>query len=207
MTSRRRTVPAARPFRRARGFLMAYLLFALALAGVVTVGLSQMRNTDVQAQLVTANVERLMSAISTIRGQVIVCAATYPVGGSVTVPTVGTLVTEFPVLAESGGALVTGSGDASAMQCPGAPSGMRSMWSGRDGIFFPPPVTGFQPWQYTVTASGSPLRITSITLSLTNAGGSDGMATLRRVLQRSPGGTVSLNESTGVLTVELLAAP
>ena len=67
---------------RAGGFILAYLMFALALAGIVTVGLSQIRSRDLQAEVLAANVERIATAITTIRGQVIMCAATWPVGVS-----------------------------------------------------------------------------------------------------------------------------
>ena len=202
--NRRRSTRTA--LAHSRGFVLAYLLFTLALAAIVTVGLSQIRSTDVQAQQVSLSVNRLVRSVEIIRGQVIHCAVAYPAGASVTVPTVGTITTQYPVLPDGATGYKTGTGDASTMQCPGAPDGQNHLWSGRDTVFYPEPGSGFDPWQYTIVVSGPPLTVTEIKLTLANASGGTGLAAMRRIVQRFPGGTVSLNEAAGVLTVELLTA-
>lgn len=188
-----------------RGFVLAYLMFALALVGVVTVGLSQMRSIDIQSQQVAANVDRISSGINTIRGQVAVCVAGFATGGDVVVDgaAAGTTVrTEWPARLVDGN-LSTAAGPAADMQCPGAPADTRAMWTGRDGVFLPNPGAAFGPWQYVLVTGGTPLRVTAVTVTIANASGGSGLATLRRVVQRFPGGAVTLNEGTGILTVRL----
>lgn len=200
---------------RAGGFILAYLMFALALAGIVTVGLSQIRSRDLQAEVLAANVERIATAITTIRGQVIMCAATWPVGATVNVDSGGTVMTEFPVLSlnqDGTGGLVTRiDGLASDMQCPGRPSGVtKSVWQGNDGIFFPPAVPGFGDWRYSVVTSGG--RVTQIYITLSSTSGERGNAALRRVKQRllersgSLATTVTLEASDSRIKVVLMDA-
>lgn len=204
---------APRSRSRAGGFILAYLMFALALAGIVTVGLSQIRSRDLQAEVLAANVERISTAITTIRGQVIMCAATWPVGGTVTLLDGTTLMTEFPVLSVDGagtGLLAKEDGLASDMQCPGRPSAVKSVWQGSDGVFFPPAVPGFDDWRYSVVTSGG--RVTQIYITLSSTSGERGNAALRRVKQRllersgSLGNTVTLENSDSTLKVVLMDA-
>lgn len=198
---------------RRRGFILAYLMFALALAGIVTVGLSQIRSRDVQAEVLAANVERILSTITLIRGQLILCAATYPVGAVVPVEGGGTVTTEFPVLsgANASGMEARVGGLASDMQCPGRPASMpRNVWSGNDGVFFPPLPPGFAPWTYSVETGGNPLRVERITVALNSTSGEAGRSVLRRVrlrlLERGGqiGSTVQLSANEDTLTVVLL---
>lgn len=208
-----RRVPDSRS--KADGFILGYLMFALALAGIVSVGLAQMRSRDVQAEVMAANVERIATAITTIRGQVIMCAATWPVGATVEVVGGGTVTTEFPVLSlnqDGTGGLVTRlDGLASDMQCPGRPSGVtKSVWQGSDGLFFPPAVQGFGDWRYSVVTSGG--RVTQIYITLSSTSGERGDAALRRVKQRllersgSLASTVSLEASDSRIKVVLMDA-
>jgi hypothetical protein len=191
---------------RLRGFILAYLMFALALAAISAMGVAQIRSRNVQAEAVAANVGRTLDAITAIRGQMQYCATAYPSGASVQVdggPT-DTVTTEYPVLPGSApGTLRTGDGLASDMQCPGRPEGLRSLWTGSDGVFFPPEIPGLGPWSYKVSASGSPLRVTRITISLTNTDGEPGRSMLRRVQLRAAG-VVELTDGGDTLTVVLL---
>jgi hypothetical protein len=205
---------------RPRGFILAYLMFALAIAGVVTVGLAQIRSRDVQAEVLTANVDRIVAAVTVIRGQLILCAATYPVGAVVPVvandgTVIGTVTTEFPVLAgpNPGDLRARVNGLASDMNCPGRPAGTsRNVWAGNDGVFFPPGAPGFGPWSYSVhtDTGGASLRVTRIEISLSSTSGEAGRAVLRRVRLRllerggNLGSTVQLTNNDDTLTVVLL---
>jgi hypothetical protein len=200
---------------RARGFILAYLMFALVLAGIVTVGLSQIRSRDVQAEMLATNVERIATAITTIRGQVILCAATYAVGATVNVLGGGTVTTEFPVLSADGngtGLLAKENGLVSDMQCPGRPGVNKSVWRGSDGVFFPPAVPGFGDWVYSVVSDTATGRVTQIYITLSSTSGERGNAVLRRVKQRmlersgSLGTTVTLENSDGTIKVVLMSA-
>lgn len=209
-----RRVAFAGGLRRPHGFILAYLMFALAIAGVVTVGLAQIRSRDVQAEALTANVDRIVAAVTLIRGQLILCAATYPVGAVVSVEnSTQTVTTEFPVLSGPGpGELQARVGGlASDMNCPGRPAGTsRNVWTGNDGVFFPPGAPGFAPWSYSVYTGGTPLRVTKIEISLTSTSGEAGRAVLRRarlrLLERGGnlGSTVQLTNNDDTLTVVLL---
>jgi hypothetical protein len=208
-----RRVAFAGGLRRPHGFILAYLMFALAIAGVVTVGLAQIRSRDVQAEVLTANVDRIVAAVTLIRGQLILCAATYPVGAVVSVEnSLQTVTTEFPVLSgPNPGALQARLGGlASDMNCPGRPGTSRNVWTGNDGVFFPPGAPGFAPWSYSVHTGGLPLRVTKIEISLTSTSGEAGRAALRRVYLRllerggTLGSTVQLTNNDDKLTVVLL---
>ena len=127
----------------------------------------------------------------------------------------GTVTTEFPVLSGSApGTLEARTGGlASDMQCPGRPASVpRNVWTGNDGVFFPPGAPGFAPWEYSVQTGGSPLRVERITISLTSTSGEVGRSALRRVRLRllerggTLGSTVSLSASEDTLTVVLMDA-
>lgn len=195
-----------RPYRAVRGFVVAYLLFALSLAGLVTVAISQLRNDDVQARKAAASVEGLVKAISIIEVKVKDgCRSEFVTGGTVTLDDGTTVNTNWPVFGTNG-VYTTGSGNAADVVCPGTSVEVESLWSGRDGVFFPAHnPSDFQPWQYVIQGSNGAL--TRIELTLTNNSGAQGLAVMRRVAQRILNGTVTLDEGQQKLKVLISENP
>lgn len=124
-------MPRAEP--RRSGFILAYVLFALALLSIVIAGASQMAGNTATQKQIDADVERIVAGARLIRMQLLLCAAIYPLGANVTLAGgTGSIRTSYPVVSMSG-VLQTGNGDASGLVCPGAPAGSQGLWSGSLG--------------------------------------------------------------------------
>lgn len=186
-----------------RGFILAYVMYALALLSVVTMATALMRNANDLSGQTAEQVEQVDSAIDTLTMAVLLCATEAPVG-----TTVGNVTTAFPLLPGAAPApFATGTGNADTLLCPGhADASRRPMWTGRDGLFFPRPPVGFAPWQYAIAIGCVPERVTAVRVLLQGAGASTAPAVLRRVAARAPDQR-AFDADTNTLTVTLASDP
>lgn len=184
-----------------RGFVLAYVLFSLALLSLVTVGVSRLRSANDQSEVIAQDVSRIDHDIDLLTLAVSVCATEAPLGA-----TVDSVNTAYPVLPDPSapGALAFGAADATEMRCPGLPVAAQPMWTGRDGVFYPTPPPGFGPWRYSIVKDCG--RVESIAYTI-EAQTPAALAALRRVVLRRPAGQRILDSETGILTVQVLTDP
>ena len=183
------------------GFILAYVMFSLAVLSIVVTGLSYLAYSGVIERQIASDVDRIVAGARLVRMQVLLCAATYPKGASVTLSGgTGSVSTSYPVLSGQGGALRTGSGDAAGLMCPGAPAAAQGLWSsnlGASGAFYPQPPAGFGNWNYAIGDDG-------LTVDLTinqTVGGASAAALRRAALQLAS--AASYSESSGTLSMPL----
>lgn len=189
--------------RRARGFILAYVMYSLALLSVVTVAVSLMRSAnDLSAESAT-QVESVDRAVDTLTLAVLMCATEAPVGAAV-----AGVATAYPLLPGAGAApFAFGTGDAADLLCPGFDDPtLRPLWSGRDGLFLPQVPPGFGPWRYAIAPCPAAPQVATVQVSLAGAGAATATAVLTRVAQRSPAQR-AFDPATGTLTVTLVNAP
>ena len=137
--------------RRARGFVLAYVLFAIALISLSIAALSR-ANTASDAGRKQAEVrDDLVQQAELIRAKLIACSLNYPAGDN----GLGFRLA-FPARPTSG--------EVPDLQCPGAPIGQTSLWLGNDGIYAPKRLVGLSTWQYAHDATSMRISI-SITSS------------------------------------------
>ena len=119
--------------RRSRGFIMGYLMAALIILGIVTAGLSRMRDEQASAEWVDRAQSTLRTNIQVIRTQVLLCAVTNSSDQA-------GLVAAMPTSAS------TTDGDTlEDVQCPGT---NQLLFDGTNTVFLPRPPVGFTPWRY-----------------------------------------------------------
>ena len=130
------------PRRRSRGFILGYILMALILLGVVTVGLSRLRDEQTDAEQVERARQTLSDNLGAIRSQVMLCAAAN------STDTAG-LVAAMPLSAdaEDGDLLVD-------VACPALGGDGVKLFDGTNAVFVPDPPPGFEPWRYVNQLSG-----------------------------------------------------
>jgi|LakMenEpi03Aug12_release.lakeMendotaPanAssembly.Ray.scaffolds.fasta_scaffold313044_2 hypothetical protein len=122
--------------RRSRGFILGYILMALILLGVVTAGLSRLRDEQAGAEQVERARQTLSDNLGAIRSQVMLCAAANSTNAA-------GLVAAMPLSAdtEDGDLLVD-------VACPAFGGDGVKLFDGSSAVFVPQPPPGFEPWRY-----------------------------------------------------------
>lgn len=150
-----------------KGFVVAYVLFALTIMSLAIAAYARMRNgadNGVQMERVK---DTLVQQADLIRSKLLVCATSFPNGdnGSGFHPT-------YPATPASG--LVKD------LACPGQGTAVGNLWKGTDGIYEPPAIVELTGWHYVNDATS--VRISNsasasyapILAGFTNAGKSIG---------------------------------
>lgn len=187
--------------RASQGFILAYVLFSLAVLSTVVTALSYLARSEHVHKQIESDVERIVGGARLLRMQTLLCAATYPLGAAAARVAGGTVVTSYPVHVDATSTLRAGSGDASALVCPGAPAATRALWPGASNVFYPAPPAGFGAWSYQVADDGL-----TVDLSIQPSSSPSGAATLRRAALQL-GATASYSEGTGKLSIALARPP
>jgi len=175
-----------RPSRRERGFILGYIMLALALLGLVTALLSRLQDQQAVAQWVERAQATLRDNIQVIHSQIMYCAASNMTeeAGLVAAmppssdPTVGDLLTDvlcFP----SGG--------------PGNP-----LFDGTNTVFAPRPPQGFSDWRYVNSLPTAPNGEIYVYTSTSDP---NGIAAANRLRLAIPGDRLQVTNSSGVSTV------
>lgn len=128
-----------------KGFILAYVLYGIALIALVSAAYAQMRNTDEQSQYIEETVNMLVAQVEVLKSKIFLCGAIYPDGDHGLFPA----RRPYPAPATSGNRDLV-----SAVVCPGAPAGANGLADMSDGQVIPVPPPDFKPWEYQHTESG-----------------------------------------------------
>lgn len=149
------------------GFFFAYLLAVIGLLSTMTLFYSRDRQNLENGRRQAEVRLQVLGQFEAIRMKILDCVISYPTGdnGSGYRP-------PYPAAPDNG--LV------SALDCPGAPSGAKSLWSGKDGVFYPKKIRGLGDWRYAHDAD-------SVRLSIEVLDATDlvAMAGVKRAAERS----------------------
>lgn len=121
--------------RRHGGFILGYLMIALIILGILTAGLSQLRDEQLAARWVDAALATLRDNTQVARQQILLCAASTFVDAEAG----DALALALPSSSEEGGLLED-------VVCAGF--GGEKLFDGSGTVFLPRPPQGFQPWRY-----------------------------------------------------------
>ncbi len=124
------------------GFILAYVLYGIALIALVSAAYAQMRNTDEQSQSIEETVNTVMAQLEVLKTKIFLCGAIYPDGDH----------GQFPARRSYPAPATTGNLDlATSVVCPGAPAGANGLANMSDGQPIPIPPADFKPWEYQHT--------------------------------------------------------
>ncbi len=167
--------------RRSRGFIMGYLMAALIILGIVTAGLSRMRDEQASAEWVDRAQSTLRTNIQVIRTQVLLCAAT-------SVTDAAALVTAMPQSTDD-----TNGDQLASVACTG--TGQR-LFDGTNTVFLPRPPEGFAPWVYVNDLGG-----TGDIFARTSTSDANGVAAVNRLSRTFGTDEMSVTTSGGTTTL------
>lgn len=155
------------------GFVLGYLLFALALLSMLIAASGKLIGTQDNAKWIAMAKDKLEDQANLIMTQITTCAM------------LNTVASETEIAASyPNGVNVT----VSSLICPGTSA---TIWDGSSGAFMPPVVSGFSDWRYFKFSSG-----TSATIYFyTTAGDGIGSKVLRRVADRLGTSQTSLTQT------------
>jgi len=157
VTSRRNSEA---PARSQRGFVLGYLLFAIAIMVAITAMAVRSKDAMGSGQQMADTRDRVLQQAMLIQGKVVACTVEFPGGDN----GLG-FRSAFPAQAPSQ--------LARDIECPGAPT-PKAVWNGMDGIYLPPPAVGMAEWKYLHDATSVRLVLvssdpsTTATAALTN---------------------------------------
>jgi hypothetical protein len=127
-----------RLMRRAQhGFVAAYLIGAIALFSVVAYAMSQMYDANAEARWRRQQADSVYEQTQLIRKQVVACGVKYPNGDNGDLAALD-YYRKYPRTWS----------DLSYVECPGAPSTDRGLFTGKDGIFLKQLPPDFGGWSY-----------------------------------------------------------
>lgn len=130
------------------GFILAYVLYGIALIALVSAAYAQMRNTDDQSQNIEETVNTLIAQVEVLKTKIFLCGAIYPDGDHGQFPA----RRAYPAPATSANRDVI-----TSVVCPGAPAGANSLANMSDGQAIPVPPPDFKPWEYQHTETAGVL--------------------------------------------------
>lgn len=172
-----------RPARRQRGFILGYIMTALILLGIVTAGLSRLRDEQAGAEWVDRARVTLSENLQVIRSQVMLCAATNSGNAA-------GLVAAMPASSN------TETGDLlQDIRCP-ADTGSVGLFDGSNTVFLPQPPRGFEPWRYVNDLAGS-----GDIYAYTSTSDSNGVAAANRLGNSVPADQLTVENGSGATTV------
>lgn len=172
-----------RPARRQRGFILGYIMMALILLGVVTAGLSRLRDEQAGAEWVDRARVTLSENLQVIRSQVMLCAATNSGNAA-------GLVAAMPTSSN------TETGDLlQDISCPAA-TGSVGLFDGSNTVFLPQPPRGFEPWRYVNDLAGS-----GDIYAYTSTSDPNGVAAANRLGNSVPADQLTVENDSGATTV------
>jgi hypothetical protein len=172
-----------RPARRQRGFILGYIMTALIVLGVVTAGLSRLRDEQAGAEWVDRARVTLSENLQVIRSQVMLCAATNSGNAA-------GLVAAMPTSSN------TDTGDLlQDISCPAA-TGSVGLFDGSNTVFLPQPPRGFEPWRYVNDLAG-----TGDIYAYTSTSDSNGVAAANRLSKSVPSDQLEVSSASDITTV------
>jgi hypothetical protein len=124
-----------------QGFVLGYLLFALAILAITTLGISQISGKQDSAKWIAAAKDKVVDQANVIITQLAACAT----------------LNEVDSVDDYGAAYPNGS-DAlmSSLICPGTSA---TLWDSAAGSFAPNRISGFGEWRYRKSVSGTSVTI------------------------------------------------
>ena len=171
--------------QKRRGFVLGYLLFALAVLSVVTMATSQMIGKQDTAKWIANAKDKIEDQANLIMTQLGSCAMLNSVESDTDI------VASYPV----------GAGVAvSSLACPGTSA---TIWDTGAGLFMPPKVSGFSDWNYYKWSSGNSATI-YFYLSSLDANGKVVLSGVKRRLGDSQASLSSTSTTSDTLVVYLL---
>ncbi len=129
--------------RKQLGFVASYMLYAIALLGVIGVAYGKMSNAADQQKNIQETTADLVSQIEIIRSKLLLCAAQYPDGDH------GEFAARRPYPAPP--AAAAHQDELNDVTCPGSPSGSYTLAMLSDGTPMPVAPPDFDPWVYEHT--------------------------------------------------------
>jgi hypothetical protein len=168
--------------RQSRGFVVAYLLFAISIVMLLTVWVVKTRDLYGSGQQMADVRDSVLAQANLIRSKIIACTINFPAGNN-------GLGFRLPYPAPPGSGLV------SDLDCPGAPTGAQGLWRGDDTIFMPPPPRGMSAWTFAHDATSIRISITATDLSTPVTAALDNVA--RRI------GQATYSTSTNTLAITI----
>ncbi|HEY1057509.1 MAG TPA: hypothetical protein VGE55_02125 [Limnobacter sp.] len=129
--------------RRQTGFIASYILYGIALMGIVGLAYGKIYFTNEQAKIIQDTVEELNAQVEVIRGKVLLCGAIYPDGDH------GQFNARHAYPAPPN---AQANRDAlNNVTCPGSPGGALHLGQLSDGVPLPQVTQEFNPWIYEHT--------------------------------------------------------
>ena len=195
-----RTSPARR-LRRigrvgvpARGFIMAYILFALTVLGIVVAVLSRINEAEADTKWVNDGVVRVRDNLQSIRIQVLTCSALLGVNeGS------GDIVFPPQVLAPEPTRI-------DQLTCPQGDLDPIGLFDGSSGVFAPEPPQGFTAYRYVNTFETAAANEAAEVYVETTVSSPSGAAVLARIDRSAPGPDTVVTTVNGVTTLRYYLA-
>jgi len=159
---------------RTQGFILGYILFALAVLAVTTIATSQMMGKQDAAKWIASSKDKVEDQANVIMTQLAACAT----------------LNEVDSVDDYGAAYPTGTHAlVSALICPGTSA---TVWDSGAGSYAPQKISGFSDWRYTKTVAGS-----SITVYFyVTAQDANGKVVLSHARRRLGEGQVNLSQTT-----------
>ena len=137
-----------KPRKQSRGFIMSYVLVALALLSLSVAVVARMSGKAADGKRMADIQDEVMSQAGLIRAKLISCMVSYP-GGDPT--------THDPLPATTSSGTVV-----STLNCPGDPNASQALWKSAEGIYAPRSLTGMSNWVFVHnTASAASISITA----------------------------------------------
>lgn len=172
-----------RPVRRQRGFILGYIITALILLGVVTAGLSRLRDEQAGAEWVERARVTLSENLQVIRSQVMLCAANNSTAAA-------GLVAAMPTSSDTAAGIPL-----QEVECPTS-TGVVRLFDGSNTVFLPQPPRGFEPWRYVNDLAGS-----GDVYAYTSTSDANGVAAANRLSKSVPADQLSVANASGITTV------
>ena len=172
------------PRRRSRGFILGYILMALILLGVVTVGLSRLKDEQSGAEWIDRAQSTLRDNLQVIRSQVMLCAATSSSEAA-------GLVAAMPTSADAE------DGDLLAdVACPAFSGVSPKLFDGTNTVFTPRPPPGFAEWRYVNDLAG-----TGNIFAYTSTSDPNGVAAANRLSKSISADQLEVSDQSGTTTI------
>ena len=165
--------------REQSGFGIAYVLATIALLTAISTAMINTFRNAAQGEMIFKQTELVYSGAKTIMSRVRLCLIEYPATGAM-----------------SSASQI----DASAITCPGYPSGSQNIWSGIDVAFLPVvgSIVSSTGWKYQNDGT------TGVKILLVSNGSNDANTILTKVASRFSTGETSLSSPcTGACTLTL----
>ena len=129
------------------GFAIAWILLAVILMAAIMAGITYSSEDSSRSELVTRSAAELKSSAQTIKARLASCAIEEPSENNGC--TNGCVFTAWPEEQAS----------IADLACPGR---TEKLFSGKDGVYLPSQISGFEQWQYRNDATGIELYINAL---------------------------------------------